>query len=301
MLISSCEENFSPKSDFNEKIILYSIINADSTRQTALLERSYNVPGFDPYVNTIDPFISDAEIRLRQGDNVIFMKDTIIDRTDTSRYNNPLSYFYTDNFNISGNDPLEIIATLADGRQLYAITNLPLPVLFDTSNDNILPPDSGDTFRFSWQSQEDNIWFLPKFEFFYRKDGVRYSKEVPIGFIEDDQQVEPIYPDISQSSALRFEIEMLDSAFLQISRGDPDKSSYEILGSVFTVLIFDQNLSDYISSTNGFLDDFTVILDENDFTNIQGGFGIFGSYIIQKTGALFTEDYIKSFGYTPGL
>ena len=86
-----------------------------------------------------------------------------------------------------------------------------------------------------------------------------------------------------------------------ISQGDPNKKDYKIYGAVFTLMIFDENISNYYSTTNGFLDDFTIRIDEKDYSNIQGGLGIFGTYRTQSTGAVFTHNYIKSFGYTPGL
>src|SRR3990172_8021014 len=86
LILNSCEENFSPKADFQEKYILYSIINIDSTIQTAVLQKSYYVEGYDPYLNTTDPYISGTDIRIRQGENIFFMRDTITTRSDTSRY-----------------------------------------------------------------------------------------------------------------------------------------------------------------------------------------------------------------------
>ena len=301
LLSTSCEENFSPKADYQEKFILYSIINADSAVQTAVLLKTYDVPGFDPYINTTDPSIQGADIRIRQGDNVFFMRDTSIARTDTSRYNTPLSFYYTDEFFNNGNSSLEIIATLPTGKRLYAITDLPTAVEFDTTSDHILPPVDDEFFKFVWNGPTSTRWYLPKFVFYYKKDGIRYAKEVPIRYDFENGKWVETFPGITNNSIVRFRVSSLDSAFKQISNGDPDKSSYTIFGGVFTLLVFNESLSNYYSTTNGFLDDFTIRIDETDYTNIDGGLGIFGSYIQQFTGALFIEDYIRSFGYTPGL
>ncbi len=301
ILFNSCEENFSPKTDFREKYILYSIINADSSIQTAVLQRSYDVQGFDPYTNTTDPAIRGADIRIRQGDNVVFMRDTSIDRSDTSRYKTPLRFYYTDEFFNNGIDSLEIIATLPTGKRLYAITNLPTGIEFDTSSNRILPPDDDDLFSFYWIGSTSTSWYLPKFEFFYKKNGIRFAKEVPIKYNFENGKWVETYPEITNNTVVRFQVSSLDSAFEQISRGDPDKSSYKIFGGVLTLLVFNESLSNYYSTTNGFLDDFTIRVDEIDYTNIDGGLGIFGSYIRQFTGAKFTEEFIRSFGYSLGL
>ena len=301
LLSNSCEENFSPKTDFQEKYILYSIINADSSVQTAVLQKSYDVQGFDPYINTTDPSIQGADIRIRQGDNVFFMRDTSTERSDTSRYNTPLRFYFTDEFFNSGNDSLEIIATLPGGKRLYAITNLPTTIEFDTASDRLLPPEDEELFAFYWIGPTSTHWYLPKFVFYYKKNGVRFAKEVPVTYNFENGKWVETYPKITNNAVVRFRVSSLDSAFEQISRGDPDKSSYKILSGVLTLLVFNESLSNYYSSTNGFLDDFTIRIDESDYTNVDGGLGIFGSYIKQFTGAVFTEDYIRSFGYTPGL
>jgi len=302
LLSASCEESFSPKGDFREKFILYSIINVDSSFQTAVLQRSYSIDGFDPYVNEDDPLISGADIRLRQGDYVFFMHDTTIERSDTSRYNTLFKLYYTNEFFVSGNDSLEIIATLPDGKKLYGITALPERVEFNNSvSDHIIPPEDKDRFTIAWYNEDSRTWFLPKFVFYYTKNGIRYEKEVPTEYVTENGKWRPVYPEITGSDMINFRISALDSAFRQISEGDPDKTAYEIFGGVLTLLVFNDHLSNYYSTSNGFLDDYTVRIDEADYTNIEGGLGIFGSFLKQRTGVLFTEEYIRSFGYTPGL
>src|SRR3972149_1913678 len=227
LILNSCEENFSPKDDYQEKYILYSIINTDSSYQTAVLQSSYNIDGYDPYTNTVNPLIQGADIRIRKGEK--------------------------------------------------------------------------DFFSFIWNAPTSSSWYLPKFIFYYLKDGVRYSKEVPSGYRIENGKWVAVYPAITNNNIIRFQNSALDSALSQISNGDPNKSNYKIFGGVLTLLIFNESISNYYSTSNGCLDDFTVRIDEADYTNIKGGFGIFGTFKKQVSGAIFTEEYIKSFGYTPGL
>src|SRR5512146_1748833 len=94
----SCEVNFSPKGEFQQKYILTCVIRGDTSVQTATISKSYNVDGYDPYANTTDPFLKDAYIRIWAGDNVYFMKDTSIARADTSRYKGLFHFFYLKDF-----------------------------------------------------------------------------------------------------------------------------------------------------------------------------------------------------------
>ena len=301
VVLNSCEENFSPKADYQEKFILYSIINMDSSMQTAVLEKSYDVDGFDPYQNTYDPFIPNADIRIRQRDNVFFMRDTSAVRSDTSRYNSPFHFYYTNSFYLKGNDSLEILATLPNGKKLYGITNIAESIEFDKATNHVLPPVELNFASFIWKGPVSSRWYLPKLEFIYFKDGIRFVKQIPSGYEIRNGKSVAVFPEVTNNNIIRFQNSAIDSAMTQISAGDPDKNNYKIYGCVFTLLIFNETLSNYYSTANGFLDDFTVRVDESDYTNISGGLGIFGTIKKQTTGAVFTEDYIKSFGYTPGL
>ncbi len=299
--VTSCEENFSPKAEYKEKYVLYCIINIDSSKQTAALLKSYDVDGFDPYSNTESSFISGADIRIRQDDQVFFMRDTSAIIDGVSRYFSPISFYYLDNFSSSSNDSIEIIAYLPSGKKLYGAAKAPEMIEFDTTSDRLLPPEESDLISFFWNGPVSSRWYLPKLTFYYSKDGITHNKEIPVTYELKNEIWTPIYPSITNTNFVNFTVAALDSAFLEISKDDLNKYSYIIYGAVLSLLVFDENLSNYYSTTNGFLDDFTLILDEVDYTNIVGGLGIFGVYRQQRTGAIFEEEYIKSFGYTPGL
>ena len=59
----SCEENFSPIGDFEEKYTLNCIIRGDNRFQTATLTKTYFGDGKDAYSNTEDPAVKDAIIK----------------------------------------------------------------------------------------------------------------------------------------------------------------------------------------------------------------------------------------------
>jgi hypothetical protein len=301
LLVSSCEESFSPKADFQEKYILYCIINIDSSKQTATLLKSYDVDGFNPYLNTESSFVSDAEIMIRQKDQVFFMMDTSAVIEGVSRYRSPIDFYYLENFSTLINDSIEIVATLPTGKKLYGIAKAPDRITFDGTSDRILPPAEKNLFTFLWDGPTSSRWYLPKLQFYYTLNGVTKTKEIPITYKLENGIWNPVYPAISNTNYVNFTVAALDSVFKEISEGDPNKSDYKILGAKLSLLVFNESLSNYYSTTNGFLDDFTIILDESDYTNIDGGLGIFGIYRQQQTGAVFTEAYIQSFGYTPGL
>ncbi len=311
MLINySCEENFSPKGDFQQKYILNCVIRSDTSLQTATISRSYEVGGYDPFVNTTDPFLKNAYIRIWAGDKVYFMKDSSIARTDSSRYKDPLHFFYVDNFNPGISTSLEIEAILADGKTLKASTTLPETVNWnysniDTSDTNAfrIPSLSHDYFSYAWFQGSSLGWYLPRLILIYSKmvNGNEERREilVPEKYEDVGRGIEAVYPSPTKNTLASFKNSALDSVFRQISKGDPVKSHYKIYALVLELLVFDDPLSKYFSVTNGFFDDYTIILDEVDYTNVEGGLGIFGSYTKQRRGSKIASEYISSFGYVP--
>ncbi len=98
----SCEENFSPKAEFEEEYILTCIIGAYSPYESIspLVEifHTYDVDGFDPGVNIIDPILSGAEVSLEYSnenyfylgeDTLMYRVDDIVYWIDSNRYGNP--------------------------------------------------------------------------------------------------------------------------------------------------------------------------------------------------------------------
>jgi hypothetical protein len=301
-----CEEDFSPRTTYKERYILNCIIRGDTSLQTATLAHTYNVEGYDPYVNTEDPFIGGADIRIWHKDDVYFFHDSTIDRTDTSRYNAPMKFYYNNNFKPGTDDPIEIRAVLLSGKILLGFSKLPKPVKFDLINsDKRIPSQENPDFRFIWQSNTSITWYLARLQLYYYKieNGVQVRKsiEVPAKYDLENGVWTTVYPKPSRTNRALFSNAALDYVMNKISEGDLNKSDYTILGAVLELLIFDENLSKYYSSLNGFLDDYTIRVDQADYTNIEGGFGIFASYIKQQSGAGVEPEYVQSFGYKSNI
>ena len=82
-----------------------------------------------------------------------------------------------------------------------------------------------------------------------------------------------------------------------MSGNNPNKKSYSVVEMQITVITYDKNLASYYSSLQEGVDGFTVKLDQPDFSNIKGGYGIFGSYVKRTWVLKFTKEYLKQFGY----
>jgi len=306
ILLSSCEEEFNPYGEFKESYIFNCIIRGDTTFQIATLDRNYVADGLNPYDNHVDPALKGAVVRIWYGDSVKILKYGEMQREDTSRYTTPFSYYYADNFLPPANTNMEVEVLLPNGKKLNSSTHVPEAVyISNIYSDKIIPPVDKDYLQMRWALEKTNQIYVPflYINYFKKVNGVniRHRMEVPVHWEKSGDLYLPKYPIASDAVAIIYEMDVIDIAMEQISAGDPNKSDYTILAATFHVLALDDFLSTYYSATNIASSGFSIKLDETDFTNIDGGYGIFGSFTMSKYAAKFTHRYIESFGYKPGL
>ncbi len=304
----SCDNSFTPKTDFQKEYILNCVLRPDTTYQTATISQSYNVSGFDPSSNTIDPSIVGAKIKLFYNDSVFVFRDSTAPRNDTSRYKDPVHFYYIKGFSFSGRKPARLEAQLPDGTVLSSSTETPeLGSLFFMRGDLTIPGARSDYIHVEWQGTDasENLYFEPKLEIIYYKrssgSGVKFSKEVPLGYFHQSGSYIPNYPIVSSQNYINFDMSAVNRAMTGIAGSDTSKKNYFILSAHLDLYIYDPNLAAYVASSQLYMDGFTVRIDQPDFTNVTGGLGIFGSFIKMRREMTMSDSFIRSFGYLPGF
>lgn len=303
LISNSCNDSFDPFGEFQDNYALTSILKSYTTFQVATLSHNYRGNGFDPFGNTEDPSIIGADIRVWLGDSVYVFRDTSISRIDTSRYTTPFYFYYNNQFIIKPDENLEIEVLLQNGRRLKASSRAPGEIFFDDESDVIIPAVGSELVKFIWNQQVEGTFFSPQLTIRYLQNIngiiVEKFKKVPVKYVEQNGELVPFYSQPSNRTTVIYELDAVNRALEEISAGDPNKDNYTILQSpVFELIALDLNLSRYVSSTNQTFDDLTVTVNESDFTNVEGGLGVFGSYTKKNYDRIkFRPDYIESFGY----
>lgn len=304
LLFSSCDQSFNPKGDYYEKYVLNCILSGDTTYQVAVISHSYNVDGFDPYKNTTDPAVTGADLRLWYNDSVFVFRDSIVARSGNSRYDDSLRIYYLRDLHIGYDKPIEIEALLPNGRRLKSSTKTAREIIFDTEvSSKVIPPVNTQLDLIQWNQDDETAFYLPRFIVTYYKkvNGVpeKHSLEIPIKYVQRNGEYVPVYATASSQSSVVYDPEVIKRALLSVSEGDPDKSNYSVMVlNPVNVFALDENLVRYYSA-NKQDNSFTVRLDESDFSNIDGGFGVFGSYVLKSYTLRFTPEFITALGYTP--
>lgn len=314
ILILSCDDNVNPKTDFREVYALNCVIRGDTSVQVATITRSYNVDGFDPLANSVDPFIKGARIKLHyQATNETFyFRDTTLTRPEGSRYSTPMSYYYIKNFRPAYESAITIEATLPDGKVLTAKSMVLFISKYVIENKYYSIPNptfGGKYLNFSWSAvtpstKDEKVYYVPELIIQYSKidngNIVELQKKVPLYYISGRDGEFPLYPSIQSSvTSVNFDTLTIRRSLEEISGGDPNKEKYIIHKAVFRLLITDKNLAVYYAAQKTFLDEFSVRVTQPEFTNVVGGLGIFGTLNSTHMDVEIKPEYIRKFGYRP--
>ena len=302
LLSTSCNEDLNPFGDHKEVYVLNCVLKNNVDFQSAYLSQGYFVDNFDPYSDTLDHTINNSHVRIWFNDSVKIFSDTSF--YSVSSNSNVTSYFHNE-FSLLPDTDYEIEAVFNNGRKLRAKTKTPKKILFLNTSTPIIPPEQKNTVSVKWNSKDQQLYMASRFTFIYfkKENGVqvRYEKEVPRTITNSGGKIEPFYPEPSYSSGITVQMDAFDFALREISEDDPDKTNYTILAFILEVLIYDRNLTAYYAAKTELGEGFSISVNESDYTNIEGGKGIFGSFIKQRKAIKFSHDYIRSFGYEPGL
>ena len=308
MLLSGCENSFDPKKNYQEKYILNLVIKGDSTVQLAVVAKTYDVPGYNPNENTTSPFIRGAAITMYSS----FYKNTYTFSDSTSseigqKYGNSAPVYVLKSMKARPNDTLRLTAVMPDGTILRSTCAVPRDLDFRLSKNyisTITQNPNEKQFVINWSAPADYI-YEPKLVLYYAtdKNGVvtGFKKEIPLKYSDINGVQTPLYPGISRDKILIYEYSAINKVMMDISAGDQDKYSYVIQDAIFEVMVMDKNLGNYYGSTEGFLDDFSVRLDEVVFSNIDNGLGVFGAYLVSSRKINVEENFVQSFGYRSRL
>ncbi len=303
-LLYSCKEDFNIQAEFRPRNILTCIIRPDTSFQVVTLSSSYEIEGLNPYSNTETPSILGADVKMWYNNQVYQFRDSTIDRIDTSRYSTPITFYYNNDLKPIGGRFVDLEALLPNGLLLTSETQVPdLESMSFVLSDTLVPPlGYRQEVELNWTKMGELVYH-PQFIIIYynRVDHQKYEKEIPLNYSESSGAYIPNYPKPSSRNSFVFDMDVINRAMSEISEGDPVKSNYSIVEMKLKVMVYDKNLSAYYSSVQQFLDGFTVKVDQPDFTNVRGGFGVFGSINVKEYELKISGSYVESFGYIVGF
>lgn len=301
LIFYSCEDSFNPFGEYSERYVLTCILRSDSTRQIATISKNY------PELNNnsgLRNWVTGAEVIVWQGDSVYVFKDSSTIINDPELGLTEINFYYHPNLKLLPNKPLEIEALLDIGKRLKSSGLSPNELIFENvASSTVIPPVGSENFIVAWNTVGEGSIYITSLNIRYLKkiNGIdtEFTYKVPVEYLLSNNQEIPAYPTAGRNTSESFSIEAITRAMELISEGEPNKEIFTIYQRpIIEVIAMDENLSRYFSVASGAFDELTVRVNSVDYSNIDGGLGVFGSYIKAKqTITKFLPEYIQSFGY----
>ncbi|MCF8304959.1 MAG: DUF4249 domain-containing protein [Ignavibacteriales bacterium] len=293
----SCESSFDPNADFRQDYAVYFILNGDQTYQTAqLIKSSPDKNG----VSQIETGIPGAEFRLIYDNSEYILKDSV------SAENPGKNYYTINNFKPAPGKNIRLNVKTPDGKILTSETDTPLSIKiqFLEGTDEYVP-NGLSRIAFVWKvldAPPEGQFYLPRLviKYYYTDSGVKsyHSKEVPVSLTYQSGKIFENYPTPIAGNYLIYDWEAFDYAFERLTLADTARNNYTVINAEFELILMDKSMTSYYMSSKSFEEGFSIILDQTEFTNITGGFGVFGSYFSAKNYKLrIISDYIIARGY----
>ena len=318
IFFESCSDEFNINAPYEDVYVLNCILRNDNSIQYAIISKNtFTENGVAPASDSIDQNIKGADIKIFYNDSVFVMRDTTIELTDAGSIT-PVNCYYAKDLNISPGKVIRIEASVPDGKKLESTIQVQQISFakFSLQFPQVLQPDYQNSYfgyqerpyyNWSWTGDNaniTNILCLPQLEIYYKKyeEGAYVNKKilVPLAFYyiyDENKNLTPVNVELSFNNSCLTTLETINKTMQEISGDDPNKKKYIINKALFSVISLDPDLSRFYSASNTYSEDFTIKLRQTDYSNIDGGKGIFGAYYKFSELLAINSLYISSFGY----
>ncbi len=305
----ACDEAFSPSAPFQPKMVVYSILSTQSDTQFVRVYSSYNPADNDPSNNQEELPVTDATVTISQEGGPSFScQKMTLDRPDKSRYQNHINVYFAYPFRPEkGKKYTVIVSSPTRGTATSTITvpgkgsisplnpsvfrspySSPIPLYGATAT--LAPEAKAFLIRIyiDYLSPRPDGSYVPtRFELPIRKDVISYFSETykkiyPQPMLRTTSPSAPAPRQFPWLPEIRYEetVAYTTSALASILKDEiyeHEGCSVRFVQAVFYLTQFDEPLWNYYSVVNLYRDKFSMRTDEQNYTNINGGVGIFGS------------------------
>ena len=299
-----CDQPFNPKAPFQERLVVFSILSNDRDKQFVRLSSNYDVSAFDPSENQTDRIVTGARVTITESSNAFVLRDTLLPRPDTSRFTSPIGAYVASPFRAQPGKRYNLVAT-SEKLGTASATVIPpdLPVI--TLNPGPLVLEQPDLFQ--KKSQFDVVALLsPLCKGYHCQVFVDYQVllesgwkdervEVPTAIVVDTVGLYVVtYPELrrvqTRQTGTTYVHQAYVSTLVKVLDRYPRKP-VTFRRVVLRILQCEQNVYNYYNTVNEFRDPVSVRLDEPDYSNVSGGWGMFGAYTLDSLTYTLPHDF----------
>jgi hypothetical protein len=288
VVASGCNESFEPKGTYEQKLVIYSVLSNRSDSLFVRVYSSYNPSGHNPLDNTVDTDLQGAQVTVSNDSVSYVLGEVAIPRTDKSRYTANINGYLAQPFQYQNGKTYTLTVTASAGNASAKVAT-PGAGLVEANNGFILKApekyneDISAKVRLSPVTIGYVLRLYVEFDAVVGSQTIHVRAEVPrairssaeVGFVYD-------YPMLIRRITDRFVVYEivyfgLDAYKAFLLDQLTNYGEMKLTRGTFVLTQVESNLYKYYNLANGFLDEFSIRSDLPDFSNITGGFGVFGA------------------------
>ncbi len=294
-----CEATFTPNGPYTEKMVVYAILSTQSDTQFVRVYTTYDPSQFHPELNKVDNVIRDAQVSVSQTSSTVAYRDTTVTRVDKTRYQDDIGAYVANPFNIEPGKSYNLSVVTKNNGTATASMDVPDKGTVEVFNRYVLRggPDEKDPIVVRAWIRFATRGFLVRYfldvDEYENGQWTSQKLELPTALYQNaDGSNVFTYPllqrrrsDPVDSQTPVIEITTIPFAAYQAGLADiysNHTSTIKVKGVLFTLTQVERNLYSYYSVANSFQDANTIRLDVPDWSNIRGGYGVFGAMVIDS-------------------
>jgi hypothetical protein len=261
--IVGCDSTFNPDGPYKEKLVVYAVFSSRSDTQfvrvyTTSVSRNPSTAAGIP----------DARVMITQGDSIYQFRDTTVERNDSTLSPTRLKAYVAYRLHLTPGLRYGLSVTSpargsvsSQASALYRGTMLTESSTSSSITVLVFPGVNARAhvvrMYLEYESRNDSVWVPGRIEI------PRYVTATG----------EYVYPRPVSREIQRVNFDAL--SYASVVAGLRQQGLVRLLRTVFVLTQLDGTLYAYYSTVNGFPDTGTLRLDEPDYTNIDGGLGVF--------------------------
>jgi hypothetical protein len=299
LAIAGCDDSFNPKASFQPRMVIYSVLNAESDTQFVRIYSSYDSPDNDPLKNLVEKPVTDASVTITDGVRTYNLRDTVIQRPEKDRYQSDIHAYYAYPFRPKRDRTYKLVVFSGEHGASEATLTVPGRGEILILNPSVVdsPWDSDDPsvnvqVDISPNTKGVRVILVVEYEVLGAHGWEVRRREVPVSMVIVDRQLlqyAVTWPEVvgrlAEAGVRGVQLQSFGRfAYRRTLEMICASSSYDMRfkNAIIYLVQFDENLYRNYQTANGFKDRYSIRLDERDFTNIKNGLGVFGCYTVDS-------------------
>lgn len=307
-LLMACSESFDSRGPLDQQMVVFSILSTDRDAQLVRVQQNYMPTSFDPMSYIADNSVDDAIVSIKASNGMYVFRDTLLTRSDTSRYKSPLRAFVLNPFIPQWGETYQVVVQSPYYGIASSVVVMPGQSAITLSPEMIQALNHPESY-----SKDTQMIFVVKMSgvskgyvgrlllYYNVMKGSRFIEErveIPVSSIDSSSYSldYPRYPKLAVTPSTSVIVQIYRNGYYRaiLNKVNSQYQSNRLVfkWATFVVMQADRNLFQYYSSTHASFDPYSIRLDEPVTSSVTGALGVVGAYSLDSTVNLLPGNFL---------